>query len=83
MNETKPQFELPDLGQFQENRRNFPPAELAPYYGKYVAWSPDGCRILASGHSMDEVEQHLIAAGIDPSQVVGSYVPPADLVLLL
>jgi hypothetical protein len=72
----------PDLRLYHENRRNFPAVELAKYAGQFVAFSPDGTRILASGADMDEVEQKLCAAGISPSQVVGSFVPPADMVIL-
>ena len=60
--------------QYFENRGKFPPEELAKYAGQYVAWSWDGAQILASGTTMEEVEQQLVAAGIDPSQVVGEYV---------
>jgi hypothetical protein len=74
--------EPPDLRLYHENRRKFPPEELAKYAGQYVAFSPDGSRILASGANMDVVEETLRAAGIHPSQAVGSYIPPGDLALL-
>jgi hypothetical protein len=64
----------PDLGVYEENRRKFPLDELAKYYGQHVAFSPDGTRILMSGDTMEEVEEKLIAAGIDPSQVVGAFI---------
>jgi hypothetical protein len=66
--------EPPDIREYHENRCNFPLADLIPYAGKYVAWSPDGKRILASGDDMEEVERKLQAAGIHPSQVVGDYI---------
>ena len=72
----------PGLELFEKNQRNFPPEELAKYAGLYIAFSADGTRILASGADMDEVEQKLTAAGINPNQVVGSYVPPEDTVIL-
>jgi hypothetical protein len=37
-----------DIQLFQKNRQQFPPEQLAKYSGRYVAWSPDGTRILAS-----------------------------------
>jgi hypothetical protein len=64
----------PDLRDYHKNRVNFPAEELAKYAGLYVAFSPDGLSILASGQSMEEVEAKLVGAGIDPSQVVGSFV---------
>ena len=71
-----------DLGLYHENRRNFPPDQLAPYYGKYVAWSIDGRRIVASAKSYEQLEKRLRAAGIDPGQVVGDYIDPPDTVHL-
>lgn len=67
-----------DLGLYAKNRRRFPLDQLIPYRGKYVAWSIDGTRILASGRSRKEVDKRLRAAGIDPGQVVGDYIDPGD-----
>jgi hypothetical protein len=68
---------------FFENQQKFPQEELAKYYGQYVAWCLDGTRILASAADMEAVEQKLVALGIDPAAVVGSYVMPDDVSLLL
>ena len=65
-----------------ENWRTFPPDELAKYAGLHIAYSLDGTRILASGEDPQVVEQHLRAAGIDPSLVIHGYVDPPDLVSL-
>jgi hypothetical protein len=59
-----------------ENVRRFPPEELLKYAGKHIAWSWDGTQIVASGDSLEEMEANVIAAGIDPSRVVGDYVDP-------
>jgi len=72
----------PDLSSYDKNRRNFPPDGLAKYAGKYVAFSPDGTRILASGDDIDEVDANLAAAGIHFSQVVHAFIDPPDLVML-
>ena len=71
-------LEPPDLSLYHRNRPQFPSEELAKYAGQRVAFSADGLRILASGGSIDEVEQQLVAAGISPSQVVHAYIPPLD-----
>jgi hypothetical protein len=72
----KPQ-EPPDIRGYVENRWKFPPELLIPYEGKHVAWSPDGTRILASGVSLDEVDEKLAALGIHFSQVVHDFIDPA------
>lgn len=78
MPNTHPKWEPPDLRLYAENRRRFPVDQLAPYYGKFVAWSPDGTRILASGNEREEVWKQLEAAGIDAGQVVNDYIDPPD-----
>lgn len=75
-NKKQPAWIGPD---YYENRNKFPPEELAKYAGKYIAFSLDGTSILASGDTHEEMEKELIAAGIDPSQVVGSYVDTPDI----
>ena len=72
----------PDISLFFQNRPRFPNDELQRHAGRHIAWSPDGLRILASGETMEAVEQQLIGAGIDPSQVIGDFVSPPDLILL-
>ena len=63
-------------------RWRFPPEELLQYAGQYVAWSLDGTHILASADTEEELEQKLVATGVDPSQVVGEFFPNAESVLL-
>ena len=82
MNTNGERMEPPDLSHYEENRRKFPQEELAKYWGKHVAFSPDGTRIVASGDSIAEVDDKLDAAGIHFSQVVHSYIDPPDQVLL-
>jgi hypothetical protein len=72
-----------DSNLFTDNVNKFPPEELLKYAGQFVAWSLDGTRILASGVDELEMERHLREAGLDPSRVVGMYIPKADEALLL
>jgi hypothetical protein len=74
MNDNGERLEPPDLSHYEENRCKFPLEELAKYAGKHVAFSPDGKRIVASGDTDEEMEANVVAAGIDPSQVVGAYI---------
>jgi hypothetical protein len=74
----KPVSELPDLQQFLKNRAHFPPEELRPYAGSYVAWNLEGTRILASACDEPTLHERLLALGIDPARVVGSYIDPLE-----
>lgn len=69
--------------EFQTNRARFPRPELEKYRGQWVAFSPDGCRIVASGATLERLEDSLAAAGHDPEQVAFEYVsgPEGDVCL--
>jgi hypothetical protein len=60
--------------EYFENQRNFPEPELRKYAGKYVAFSWQGDRILASGDDEQEVRKRLSERGIDPQHVVYGFV---------
>jgi hypothetical protein len=83
MKVSQPSAQPADLSEYVKNRGRFPADELAKYAGRYVAFSVDGTRIVANAGSEEELEEQLLAAGIDPSQVVGSYVPPLGSAMLL
>jgi hypothetical protein len=59
---------------FFENRDKFPPEELQKFAGQYVAFSWDGSRILASAPGEEELWGRLESTGVDPNQVVFSFV---------
>jgi hypothetical protein len=78
MNEVGKRLVRPDLGSFHDNWCQFPAEQLSAYYGRYVAWSLDGTRILASGATEEELEKRLIGLGISPSQIVGEFIEPPE-----
>jgi hypothetical protein len=82
MNQTQHPVESPGLGDYSHNRRKFPSEELAKYAGQYVAFSLDGTRIVANAATEDGLEKQLQAVGVDPTQVVGSYIPPSGISIL-
>jgi hypothetical protein len=61
-----------------KNRNEFPQEQLQQYYGKHVAWNVEGTRIVASGDDDLQVFQAVEAVGLNPEQVVFSYVPLPD-----
>lgn len=55
--------------QFARNREQFPDDELRKYAGKWVAFSGDGKRIVASADDLEELDRAVVAAGEDPQEV--------------
>ena len=71
-----------DMQLFQKNRQLFPSKELAKYAGQYVAWSPDGTRILACNEDELRLATAVRAAGHNSGEVLIAYVPADDEILL-
>jgi hypothetical protein len=71
-----------DMREFLGNRGQVSAAELEKYVGKYVAWSPDGKRILAADEDPLKVVAAVKSAGFDPAECVLSSVPSPDEVVL-
>jgi hypothetical protein len=64
---------------FRSHRAQFSREELAKYRGQWVAFSADGRRILASGETLECLEQKLAAQGSSPQEVVLEGIPgPED-----
>jgi hypothetical protein len=70
------------MQQFQRNRQQFPAEELARYAGKFVAWSPDGTRILASDEDELCLARAIRDAGHNSAEVLIAFVPAEDETLL-
>jgi len=71
-----------DMSEFVKNRGRVLAVELEKYAGKYVAWSPDGKRIVAADDDPMKVVAALRSSGYDPAECVLSSVPAADEVVL-
>jgi hypothetical protein len=60
--------------EYRANRARFPQPALLKYQGNWVAFSADGCRIVASGGTVEQVEERLAVAGEDAQTVVLEWV---------
>jgi hypothetical protein len=61
-----------DINEFRRNQSRLPRAELERYNGQYVAWSPDGSRILVADPDPLRVDALLCAGGFDPAEILVS-----------
>jgi hypothetical protein len=71
---TKVPSEPIDVLLFRRNRDQFPDEQLEPYWGKQVAWSGDGVRVVASGATHEELYAKLRSLSIDPTHVVVEFI---------
>ncbi len=65
-----------------KNRARLTDEELRPHYGKQVAWNMEGTKIVASAGDDGNLFQAVVDAGCDPEQVVFSYLPHPDEVMI-
>jgi hypothetical protein len=69
------------MQQYLKNRVQFPLEELAKHRGEWIAWSPDGTRIVASSHDPEALDDLIRAAGEDPEECPTEGIPDSDTVL--
>ena len=50
------------------NRSRFDPALLAPYIGRWIAWSPDSSRIVTSAEDVQTLNEQVLKEGEDPGR---------------
>jgi len=70
-----------DMQEYIKNRINFPLGELANHGGDWIAWTPDGTRIVASSRNPDALDDLIRAAGLDPEECPIEGIPESDSVL--
>ena len=70
-----------DMQEYLKNRGQFSVGELAKFAGRWVAWSPDGMRIVASSQDLDSLDAMIQATGEDPEQCPIEGIPDTDSVI--
>jgi len=72
---------LMDMQQYLKNRVAFPMDELAKHRGEWVAWSPDGTRLVATSRNPDALDDLIRAAGENPEECPVEGIPDTDCVV--
>ena len=69
--------------EYRTNRARFAQSELAKHQGSWVAFRTDGCAIVASAATIEQLEEELTTTGHDAQQIVLEWVagPEDDSVL--
>jgi hypothetical protein len=73
--------ELECRRKFLERRAALPAEALARYAGRWLAWSPDGSRIVADSDVPEDLDDRIVAAGEDPERCVVEGIPATDAML--
>ena len=73
--------ELECRREFLERRAALPAEALACYVGRWIAWSPDGARIVAVAEAPEDLDDRILAAGEDPERCVIEGIPATDAML--
>ncbi len=69
------------VSSYREQRQKIPPAEMAQHTGKWVAFSCDGARVVASSEDLETLEKKILAAGEDPENVVFEFAGAEEMML--
>jgi hypothetical protein len=70
-----------DMQEYLNNRATFPLAELSKHRGEWIAWSPDGRRIVAGSPDLEALDDLVRAAGEDSEECSVEGIPDTDTVL--
>ena len=69
------------MREYLKNRQQFPLRQLARHAGEWVAFSPDGLRIVASSTDLANLDKLIREAGEDPEQCPIEGIPDTDAVI--
>ena len=67
--------------EYLANRTIFPVDELARYAGQWIAWSPDGARIVAHAADPQALDDLIRCVGENPDECLVEGIPDEDSVI--
>ena len=67
-----------NMQEYLKNRLAFPLEELAKHRGEWVAWSPDGTRLVAASRDPEALADLVRAAGENPEDCTITGIPDSD-----
>ena len=67
-----------DMQKYLKNRLAFPLTELSKHHGEWVAWSPDGSRLVAWSRNLDDLDKLVLVAGEDPENCTIEGIPDTE-----
>ena len=70
-----------NMQEYLNNRAKFPLDQLASHRGEWVAWSPDGTRLVAAARNPDDLDALVRAAGENPENCPIEGIPETDCVV--
>ncbi len=70
-----------NMHEYLRNRHAFPLDELAKHRGEWVAWSPDGRRLVATSHDPAALDDLVCSAGENPENCLVEGIPDSDCVI--
>jgi hypothetical protein len=73
--------DLEDHRKYLENRAKFSLDELARRAGRWIAWSPDGARIVAEADDPECLDRFMLDAGEDPERCITEGIPAEDAII--
>jgi hypothetical protein len=76
-----PQPQSAPASSAQSSQTVFPPEELKKHRGHWLAFSPDGSRLIASCLVLKELDARVRAAGENPEEVLLDWIPAADAIV--
>lgn len=76
------EIEWEELGTFLRNQACRDASQLAQHVGQWVAWSPDGSKVVAYADDLATLDERVIQAHEDPRRCVAERIPTEESIII-